>query len=105
MNTDFQNKTLPTVAVIPAAGKGTRFLPSTKSTPKELHPLLNKPLIHCCLEELKAAGVKEAIIVTHPDKTTLEKYFSNPRLMMRTFPHSQVGLRTEVRNVFLKILI
>ena len=77
MNTDFQNKTLPTVAVIPAAGKGTRFLPSTKSTPKELHPLLNKPLIHCCLEELKAAGVKEAIIVTHPDKTTLEKYFSN----------------------------
>lgn len=71
------NLELPKVAVIPAAGKGTRFLPSTKATPKELHPLLNKPLIHCCLEELKEAGVEEAIIVTHPEKTTLEKYFSS----------------------------
>lgn len=65
----------PEVAVIPAAGKGTRFLPSTKATPKELHPLLNRPLLHHSMEELKEAGVKEVIIVNHPEKTGLNKYF------------------------------
>jgi UTP--glucose-1-phosphate uridylyltransferase len=69
--------TPPKVAVIPAAGKGTRFLPSTKATPKEMHPLLNKPLIHHCLKELGNAGVEEAIIVTHPDKKSLENYFAD----------------------------
>lgn len=69
--------TTPKVAVIPAAGRGTRFLPSTKATPKEMHPLLNIPLIHHCLNELKEAGVEEAIIVTHKDKVTLESYFKD----------------------------
>ncbi|MGH1467274.1 MAG: UTP--glucose-1-phosphate uridylyltransferase [Bdellovibrionales bacterium] len=67
----------PKVAVIPAAGKGTRFLPSTKVTPKEMHPLLNLPLIHHCLIELKNAGVEEAIIVSHKDKVALENYFKD----------------------------
>ena len=67
----------PEVAVVPAAGKGTRFLPSTKTTPKELLPLLNKPLIHHSLEELKSAGVKEVILVSHPDKQALNKYFAD----------------------------
>jgi len=67
----------PEVAVIPAAGRGTRFLPSTKATPKELHPLLNKPLLHHSLEELKEAGVKEVIIVNHPEKKGLNKYFES----------------------------
>ena len=67
----------PKVAVIPAAGKGTRFLPSTKVTPKEMHPLLNLPLIHHCLNELKDAGVEEAIIVSHKDKVALENYFKD----------------------------
>ena len=65
----------PEVAVIPAAGKGTRFLPSTKATPKELHPLLSKPLLHHSMEELKEAGVKEIILVNHPEKKGLNKYF------------------------------
>lgn len=69
--------TTPKLAVIPAAGRGTRFLPSTKVTPKEVHPLLNLPLIHHCLNELKDAGVEEAIIVTHKDKTSLENYFKD----------------------------
>jgi UTP--glucose-1-phosphate uridylyltransferase len=73
MNTN----TAPKVAVIPAAGKGTRFLPSTKATPKEMHPLLNIPLIHHCLKELKEAEVEEVIIVSHIDKKTLENYFSD----------------------------
>ncbi len=67
----------PKIAVIPAAGRGTRFLPSTKVTPKEMHPLLNLPLIHHCLSELKEAGVEEAIIVTHKDKVSLEAYFKD----------------------------
>lgn len=67
----------PEVAVIPAAGKGTRFLPSTKATPKELHPLLNTPLLHHSLKELKEAGVKEVIIVNHPDKKGLNRYFES----------------------------
>ena len=65
----------PEVAVIPAAGKGTRFLPSTKATPKELHPLLNNPLLHHSLKELKEAGVKEVILVNHREKKGLNKYF------------------------------
>jgi len=69
--------TAPKVAVIPAAGKGTRFLPSTKATPKEMHPLLNIPLIHHCLKELKEAEVEEVIIVSHVDKVTLETYFGD----------------------------
>lgn len=67
----------PEVGIIPAAGKGTRFLPSTKATPKEMHPLLNKPLIHHCLKELADAGVKKAIIISHPEKKTLENYFDD----------------------------
>lgn len=69
--------TTPKLAVIPAAGKGTRFLPSTKATPKEMHPLLNIPLIHHCLKELKEADVDEVIIVSHKDKTSLETYFED----------------------------
>ncbi len=67
----------PKVAIIPAAGKGTRFLPSTKSTPKEMLPLLNLPLIHHCLNELKNAGVTEAIIISHKDKVALKNYFKD----------------------------
>lgn len=67
---------LPKVAVIPAAGKGTRFLPSTKATPKEMHPLLNLPLVHHCSLELQAAGVEKIVLVIHPEKETLKKYFN-----------------------------
>lgn len=67
----------PKTAVIPAAGKGTRFLPSTKSTPKEMLPLLNTPLIHHCIEELIEAGVEKIIIVSHKDKIGLSKYFED----------------------------
>ncbi len=67
----------PKTAVIPAAGKGTRFLPSTKATPKEMHPLLNVPLIHHCIEELAQAGVEKVIIVSHKSKTGLNKYFED----------------------------
>ncbi len=62
-------------AVIPAAGVGTRFLPTSKSVPKELLPILDKPLIQYGVEELAAAGLDHIVIVTSPGKGALEAYF------------------------------
>ncbi len=62
-------------AVFPAAGMGTRFLPATKATPKEMLPLVDKPLIQYGIEEAVAAGCTEIIIVTGRGKTTMEDHF------------------------------
>ena len=62
-------------AVIPAAGMGTRFLPATKAVPKEMLPLVDKPLIQYAVEEAVAAGCTEIIIVTGRGKTPLEDHF------------------------------
>ena len=64
-------------AIIPAAGLGTRFLPATKCTPKELLPVLNKPVIQYVVEEaLEPRGVDEVVIVNSHEKPQIEKYFS-----------------------------
>ncbi|MHB1021665.1 MAG: UTP--glucose-1-phosphate uridylyltransferase GalU [Acidobacteriaceae bacterium] len=62
-------------AVFPAAGMGTRFLPATKATPKEMLPLVDKPLIQYGVEEAVAAGCTEIIIITGRGKTTMEDHF------------------------------
>ena len=62
-------------AVFPAAGMGTRFLPATKATPKEMLPLVDKPLIQYGVEEAVAAGCTEIIIITSRGKTTMEDHF------------------------------
>ena len=62
-------------AVIPAAGMGTRFLPATKAVPKEMLPLVDKPLIQYAVEEAVAAGCTDIIIVTGRGKTPLEDHF------------------------------
>ncbi len=62
-------------AVIPAAGMGTRFLPATKAIPKEMLPLVDKPLIQYGVEEAVAAGCTEIIIITGRGKTTMEDHF------------------------------
>ena len=62
-------------AVIPAAGMGTRFLPATKAVPKEMLPLVDKPLIQYAVEEVVAAGCDEVIIITGRGKTPLEDHF------------------------------
>jgi len=62
-------------AVFPAAGMGTRFLPATKAMPKEMLPLVDKPLIQYGVEEAVAAGCEEIIIVTGRGKTTMEDHF------------------------------
>jgi len=62
-------------AVFPVAGLGTRFLPATKSMPKEMLPVVDKPLIQYALEEAQAAGIEEFIFVTGRGKTAIEDHF------------------------------
>src|ERR1700759_2794636 len=62
-------------AVFPAAGFGTRFLPATKATTKEMLPIVDKPLIQYGVEEAVAAGCTEVIIVTGRGKSSLEDHF------------------------------
>ncbi len=62
-------------AIIPAAGLGTRFLPATKASPKEMLPLVDKPLIQYVVEEAVAAGIEQIIIVTGRGKRAIEDHF------------------------------
>ncbi|QQS31752.1 MAG: UTP--glucose-1-phosphate uridylyltransferase GalU [Acidobacteriota bacterium] len=62
-------------AVFPAAGLGTRFLPATKASPKEMLPLVDKPLIQYAVEESVASGISSVLIITGRDKTAIENHF------------------------------
>src|SRR5882762_5710432 len=62
-------------AVFPAAGLGTRFLPATKASPKEMLPLVDKPLIQYVVEEAVASGIESVIIVTGRGKSAIEDHF------------------------------
>ncbi len=68
----------PTKAVIAAAGFGTRFLPQTKAMPKEMMPLIDKPIIQYVVEELVSAGIKDIIIVGSQNKRAIEDHFDVP---------------------------
>ena len=61
--------------IIPVAGLGTRMLPATKAIPKEMLPVLNKPIIQYIVEEAIYAGFKEIILVTHSSKYSIENHF------------------------------
>lgn len=65
-------------AVIPAAGFGTRFLPQTKAMPKEMLPIVDKPIIQYVVEECVASGIEDIIIVTGYHKRTIEDHFDAP---------------------------
>lgn len=62
-------------AVFPVAGMGTRFLPATKASPKEMLPVVDKPLIQYAVEEALAAGIKEMVFVTGRSKRSIEDHF------------------------------
>ncbi|BDM65185.1 UTP--glucose-1-phosphate uridylyltransferase [Shewanella sp. NFH-SH190041] len=62
-------------AVIPVAGLGTRMLPATKAIPKEMLPIVDKPLIQYVVQEAIAAGIKEIVLVTHASKNSIENHF------------------------------
>ena len=84
-------------AVIPAAGLGTRFLPVTKSVPKELLPILDRPMLQYVVEEAAEGGIEEVIIVTAPGKEGIASYFQpSPALERRLSESGERGLLDKV---------
>ena len=87
-------------AVFPAAGLGTRFLPATKASPKEMLPLVDKPLIQYVVEEAVASGVESIIIITGRDKTAIEDHFDiSFELEHLLKERGKDALRKEVRAI------
>src|SRR3989337_380870 len=64
-------------AIIPAAGYGPRFLPMTKALPKEMLPIIDKPIIQYVVEEAVASGIEDIVIVTGYNKRAIEDHFDN----------------------------
>lgn len=62
-------------AVIPVAGLGMHMLPATKAIPKEMLPIVDKPMIQYIVDEIVAAGIKEIVLVTHASKNAVENHF------------------------------
>ncbi len=86
-----------TKAIFPVAGLGTRFLPATKSVPKEIMTLVDRPLIQYAIDEARAAGIKEFIFVTSRGKGALEDYFDEA-------PQLEQSLRKKGKDELLQIL-
>ncbi|MDX5358069.1 MAG: UTP--glucose-1-phosphate uridylyltransferase GalU [Rhodobacterales bacterium] len=88
-----------TKAVFPVAGLGTRFLPATKSIPKEIMTLVDRPLIQYAIDEARAAGIKEFIFVTSRGKSALEDYFDDaPELENALKKKGKTDLLEELRS-------
>jgi len=86
-----------TKAIFPVAGLGTRFLPATKSIPKEIMTLVDRPLIQYAIDEARAAGIRDFIFVTARGKSALEDYFD-------TAPELEASLRRAGKEELLEIL-
>ncbi|MDQ2871230.1 MAG: UTP--glucose-1-phosphate uridylyltransferase GalU [Acidobacteriota bacterium] len=88
------------VAVFPAAGLGTRFLPATKAQPKEMLPLVDKPLVQYVVEEAVAAGIERIVLVTSRGKSALEDHFDLSYELERTLEErGKQDLLQQVRAV------
>ena len=87
-------------AVFPVAGFGTRFLPATKAMPKELMPIINKPLIQYAVEEAISAGIDTLIFITGRNKRAIEDHFdSNPELEAALYSKGKSEQAEMVRNI------
>ena len=87
-------------AVIPAAGFGTRFLPETKAMPKEMLPIVDKPTIQYIVEEIKASGIEQILIISGHAKRAIEDHFdSSPELEQHLYESGKMDLLKEVRQV------
>src|SRR6187551_3781684 len=87
-------------AVFPAAGLGTRFLPATKASPKEMLPLVDKPLIQYAVEEAVASGVESVLIITGRDKNAIEDHFDiSPELERNLKDKGKDDLYEMVRGI------
>ncbi|MDJ0783620.1 MAG: UTP--glucose-1-phosphate uridylyltransferase GalU [Desulfosarcinaceae bacterium] len=87
-------------AVFPVAGLGTRFLPATKAMPKEMLPIVDKPLIQYAVEEALSSGIEEIIFVTGRNKTALEDHFDHSCELEHTLmARSKDALLAELRTL------
>lgn len=86
-------------AIIPIAGLGTRFLPLSKVLPKELWPLVDKPVIQYIVEEAVASGIEEIIFVIRPDKREIGDYFAK---YLKKIPETEEVLKMRKKNHLLK---
>ncbi|OXY83791.1 MULTISPECIES: UTP--glucose-1-phosphate uridylyltransferase GalU [Oceanimonas] len=87
-------------AVIPVAGLGTRMLPATKAIPKEMLPVVDKPLIQYVVSEAVAAGIKEIVLVTHASKNSIENHFDTSFELEATLEKRvKRQLLSEVQNI------
>ena len=85
-------------AIMPVAGLGTRFLPATKAMPKEMLPVVDKPLIQYAVEEARAAGIEEIILVTGRGKSAIEDHFDHSYELESTLAErGKADLLDEVR--------
>ncbi len=89
-----------TKAIIPAAGYGTRFLPATKASPKEMMPIVDKPIIQYVVEEAVSAGITDIVIVTGWQKRTIEDHFDYPfELEKRLEESGKYNELEEIRHI------
>lgn len=87
-------------AVLPVAGLGTRMLPATKAIPKEMLPLVDKPLIQYVVNEAVAAGIKEIVLVTHSSKNSIENHFDTSYELEATLEKRvKRSLLEEIRSI------
>ena len=87
-------------AVFPVAGRGTRFLPATKASPKEMLPIVDKPLIQYAVEEAIAAGAERLVFITGSSKRAIEDHFDTDEELEKLLEsQGKTGLAEEVRSV------
>jgi UTP--glucose-1-phosphate uridylyltransferase len=94
------NRSLIRTAVFPVAGRGTRFLPATKASPKEMLPVVDKPLIQYAVEEALTAGAQRLVFITGASKRAIEDHFdSDPELENMLEQQGKSDLLNQVRSV------
>lgn len=88
------------ICVFPVAGLGTRFLPATKNTPKEMLPLVDRPIIHYGVDEAVASGCKKVVFVTGVGKGSIRDYFSpSPQLVKHLRAEGKTALADEIEGI------
>jgi UTP--glucose-1-phosphate uridylyltransferase len=87
-------------AIIPVAGAGTRFLPATKAQPKEMLPIIDKPVVQYIVEEAVASGIEDIILVTGPSKVSIENHFDyNYELQALLKKQGKEDKRQEIKEI------
>tara|TARA_B100000965_G_scaffold301755_1_gene260376 strand:+ start:1741 stop:2601 length:861 start_codon:yes stop_codon:yes gene_type:complete len=92
-------------AVLPVAGLGTRFLPASKATPKEMLPIIDKPLVQYAVEEAISAGINEIIFITSPEKNSIKNHFNkNEEIESRLIKSGKIDMVKKLNpEIFSKV--